>query len=220
MYYLWPRVGRVAPQLMGATTGDHMELSTEQRRRFVLVFLKFFAQKNPEEPFQAYLPAQPDRPVYQALRNAWIEKSRQCVLVGILPYEQVIGDKATAQLIKDLDELFRWLEPNFLISQSDAVQLAHEAQEAGFSDEIVKLISESGGVKPGGRPATRHAATLAALERRLDTNIPATNRSWAALALKLCPCGKEQHDMHCKENLRRAVLHLQKTLTRHGIAIS
>jgi hypothetical protein len=197
-----------------------VELSLQQRRRFVLVFLKFFAQKNPDEPFQASLPAQPDRPVYQALRNAWIEKSRQCVLWGILPYEQLIGDKAVAQLIKDLDELFRWLEPNFVVSQSDAVVLAHDAQKAGFSQEIVKLISESAGAKPGGRPATRRAATLAALEKRLDTTILAKNRSWMALAQKLCPCGKQPHDMGCKENLRRAVLRLRETLSKLGIAIS
>src|ERR1700691_732764 len=181
-------------------------MSMQQRRRFVVVFLTFFAQKSPEEPFQASLPAQPDRPVYRALRKAWIEKSRQCVLLGILPYERVIGDKAMAQLIKDLDELFRWLEPNFVISQSDAVQLAHGAQEAGFSGGIVKLITESAGAKPQGRPATRRTAILAALERRLDNNIPPRNRSWAALAQKLCPCGKQRHDMGCKENLRRGVL--------------
>lgn len=214
-------VGWVAPEgAPHATTGGYVELSLQQRRRFVLVFLKFFAQKNPDEPFQASLPAQPDRPVYQALRSAWIEKSRQCVLLSIMPYEQVIGDKAMTQLIRDLDELFRWLEPNFVVSQSDAVHLAHEAQEAGFSEEIVKLISESAGIRPQGRPATRRAATLAALERRHDNNILPRNRSWAALAQKLCPCGKQRHDMGCKENLRRAVVHLQKTLKRLGIAIS
>jgi hypothetical protein len=64
----------------------------------------------------------------------------------------------------------------------------------------------------GGRPATKQQAAIRAKEMRLTDP---KRWKWPKITTALCDCGKD-HTILCQDNLRREVLHLEKTLRGLG----
>jgi hypothetical protein len=95
----------------------------------------------------------------------------------------------------------------------DRILARHNLKEVREIDEILDYLASEGGKEAGsarlvlpasvrlhsekGRPATRRAAAVRALQMKIDTN-----RMWAEIANELCDCTKRSHDGSCKEIIR------------------
>jgi len=180
-----------------------------------------------------WVPSDLDRPLYTLIRAAFIEKfARYYVLmtestsVGTrkshaLPMEELAG---VAAEIRRLDRNSTQLaEMLFPAANLPAVARAREwAAQMGIPNwrepNIVKFLRRvlrRWGTRRG-RPATLQGVGLRALELRIsDRQRP----SWNALARELCNCGSAEHDFRCRENLRREVLLLRRSLRALGVKL-
>jgi hypothetical protein len=173
-----------------------------------------------------WLPVENDRPLYTAIRAAFIEKFARfyVLMTDCTSAPKRKGDvrarlqmEGVAAEIRQLDkESTQLAEMLFPAVNLPAIGRAREwAAQMGVSNwrdpNIVKFLRrvlKRWGIRRG-RPATLQGIGLRALESRI-ANRPQS--SWNALARELCNCGLAEHDFKCRENLRREVLLLKRSL--------
>lgn len=153
-----------------------------------------------------WIPTDPTRPVYSALRDAFIEQfSVLYLLLMEGPRKSVVEamPPGLAQLDKDCTKLAGLL---FLRSN---VWAARNWQKPPVLKFLLRCLQRS----KVGRPLTRLGIAVQAKELRLADP---KRWKWEALTAKFCDCRKREHSISCQDNLRREVLHLEKLLKSCG----
>jgi len=180
-----------------------------------------------------WVPSDPERPLYTAIRAAFIEKfaglyvllsattSVSSRKVGSVPHKKLPDVAAEiTRLDRESTRLAEMLFPGpSLPSVARAREWAAQIGIRNWRDpSIVKFLRRilKRWRTPRGRPATLQSVGLRALELRL---VDRQRWSWNALARELCNCGSLEHGFRCRENLRREVLLLTKSLRALGVKV-
>ena len=136
--------------------------------------------------------------MYSAIRSAFIE---QFSVFYVLLTERTRNPTPEAmppglvQLDKDCTTL-----AGLLFSRSN-VWAARDWRKP----PVLKFLLRCLGRNKGGRPLTRLG--VAAQAKELSLADP-KRWKWSELTAKFCSCGKSEHSISCRDNLRREVLHL------------
>ena len=159
------------------------------------------------EILDAWIPSDPAHPVHTAIRAAFIDrfalyyqglnevtKSRQNE-ASISPDELDRLDKECMQLAG-------------LIFDRSNLWVARDWRHPAIVKFLVRALRRT---RPG-RPATKQQVAIQAKEMRL---IDPKHWTWPKITAALCDCGKD-HTIRCQDNLRREVLHLEKTMKKCG----
>jgi hypothetical protein len=180
-----------------------------------------------------WVPTDPDRPLYTAIRGAFIERfAGYYVLMlentSVSPHKRhSVPRKKPSEVAAEINRLdresTRLTEMLFPAVNLPAVGRAREwAAQLGVRNwrdpGIVKFLRRDlrrWGTRRG-RPATLQSFGLRALELRLRDR---QKWSWNALARELCNCSSPEHGFRCRENLRREVLLLTKSLRALGVKL-
>jgi len=143
------------------------------------------------------------RPVYTAIRSAFIEKFvRYYVLLSKMTMRGSGSPGKLAQLDKECAQL-----AGLLFSRAN-LWVARDWRKP----PIVKFLLRDLRRTRQGRPPTKQQVAVAAKEMRL---LDPKRWKWRKITSVLCDCGKE-HNVKCQDNLRRQVLHLERTLKNVG----
>jgi hypothetical protein len=124
------------------------------------------------------------------------------------------------QSLRNVREIAGWINPSTSArSFEEGMQIARRISDAGLPSEWAQDVVKRIGRKKAGRPATKRQIAIRAKEMRLRD---AKRWKWSELTAELCDCGKDfnDHDIRCQDNLRREVLHLEKTLRKFGCSVS
>jgi hypothetical protein len=159
-----------------------------------------------------WMPSDPNRPVYTAIRTKFIEKFAE--------YYVLLREAASAHPHQDLS-----------ISVGKLGRLDRESMQlAGLlfnrsnlwvgrdwrKPPILKFLLRALKRTPGGRPPTKLRVAVTAKEMRLSNP---KRWTWPKITAALCNCGQD-HTIRCQDNLRREVLHLEKMMSKLGISVS
>jgi hypothetical protein len=174
------------------------------------------------------LPSDPSRPVIYALSRvcaenwnafvASVTESRALCDSSTKPQEAEMEQRIKTALgfIQNVTELLGWVYPNTSpLSVDVGMQTANLMKDLGFDDEDVHTMLKRIGRKRVGRPATGRGAAIKAKEMKLSD----PRWTWPRITAELCDCGEDKHDIGCQDNLRREVLHLEKTLHKFGCSL-
>jgi hypothetical protein len=155
------------------------------------------------EILQGWIHPDPDRRVYTAIRSAFIKKfAHYYVLLNRMTKVGTGSPKTLDQLDKD------WtLLAGLLFSRTNLW-----AAQDWRKPPILKFLLRELRRARKGRPATKQQVALRAKEMRLSDP---KRWKWHKITSELCDCGKE-HTIKCQDNIRRQVLHLEKTLRKVG----
>ena len=174
------------------------------------------------EVLDSWIHADSARPVYSAIRSAFIEQfsllymllsektrrsceaykkehaepARRLVLPESMPSEWV-------QLDKDCTTL-----TGLLFNRSN-VWAAQDWQKPPILKFLLRCLKRN----KAGRPLTRLGIAVQVKELRIADS---KRWKWEELADKFCDCKKKEHSISCQTNLRRQVLHLENLLKRCG----
>ena len=179
-----------------------------------------------DEQWEAHLPSDPTRPVYTAIRAAFVERFTKYYILATETVFKVREKKFDAhpeelsmvasEIVRLEDEYTKLAVLLFPAGESSlAIRARQWDAQMGkgdwFDPAIVKLLRRNlRRWRPGrGRPAKLQPVGLRALELRL---IDRKRWSWNALPNELCRCGAEKHGFKCRENIRREVYLLKETL--------
>lgn len=164
------------------------------------------------EILEQWIPSDPSRPVHSAIRTAFIERFAQ--------YYQLLTEKVSSsgrkkapvssEKLATLDKECMKLA-GLLFSGSNVW-----ASKDWLKPSIVKFLLRDLARARGGRPVTKLQIAMQAKEMKLSDP---KRWTWPKLTAALCTCGKD-HDIHCQDNLRREVLHLEKTLSEFGCTVA
>jgi hypothetical protein len=166
--------------------------------------LNALAVAKEREILEVWLQSDPSRPVYTAIRSAFIEKfARYYVLVSKITKGGSGSPEKVAQLDIECTQLagLLFFRPNLWVVERDWRQ-----------PPILKFLLRDLRRTRTGRPPTKQQVALKAKEMRL---LDPKRWKWHKITSLLCRCGKE-HSIRCQDNLRRQVLHLERTLRNVG----
>jgi hypothetical protein len=165
------------------------------------------------QALEEWIPTDPMRPVYTAIRAAFIEKFAEYHgLLGKTVSDRSIGRKGR-------------IGPRLAILEKQSMKLAAllftranlwVARDSWRKKPIVKFLLRAIRRSPGGRPVSRLRVAVTAKEMRLAEPKKWT---WPKITSQLCDCGKE-HTIRCQDNLRREVLHLKKMMKSSGCKLT
>ena len=178
-------------------------------------------QKHPN-PLRAVWKIDPERPVYSALLEAAFQRTdklfdgslirRMNEVKSEVEVREMIGELVA--LLKEGEEILDWIIPQQPTPFELALKMATVFRQAGVAeDECKKLVSGSGRRRKG-RPVTKRAVAIIALEKQLLE--PERNWSYRQLAQQLCNCEKKVHDNLCGQSLRQSMLQLKKLLAKYA----
>jgi hypothetical protein len=154
---------------------------------------------------EEFIRLQPDRPVYTAIRTAFIQVFAEYYSL-LRRAEGPVSPDRLARLDKE------WTQLAGLLFNRSNVWAARDWRKP----PILKFLLRAIGRTPGGRPVTRRHIAVQAKEMRLADP---KRWTWPKLRDELCDCGKSEHDIRCQDNLRREVAHLEKLLSKFGHTI-
>jgi hypothetical protein len=158
-----------------------------------------------------WIPSDPRRPIYTALRTAFIERFAEyygLLTETLAKKSRKTGISAGSRLVlleKESSQL-----AGVLFSRSNLWAMRDWKRPA-----IVKFLVRFLKHSPGGRPVTKLHIAAQAREMRLAD---AKKWTWRNITEGLCDCG-QNHTIRCRDNLRREVLHLEKMMRELGCAI-
>ena len=179
------------------------------------------------EQLEEHLPSDPARPVYMAIRAAFVERFTKYFILttnAVSKSRRIAFDTRPEELSKDASEIIcldrECTKLAALLFPAGESPLAFRARQwdaqMGNRDwrdpAIVKTLRRHlrRWRQGRGKPGKLQPVGLRALELRL---INQKRWSWNALPNELCRCGAEQHDFRCRENIRREVYLLKEILT-------
>ena len=183
---------------------------------------------------EARLPRYSSRPLYMAIRAAFIERFALYYAVATKSVSESVKKQFSRhpeRLSKDAEEMVRLDEECSKLATMlfpgirDAplvLRARHWDEQMGPRDwrdpAIVKFLRRvlRRWRPPRGRPATLQPVGLRALELRL---IDRKRWSWNALPEELCTCGADPHGFQCRENIRREVLQVREMLRNLGVSV-
>ena len=177
------------------------------------------------DALRALLPMDSRHPVLHALSKACLRKfaeglellenaTRNVAVPSKSDFPE-IGAKII-QTFREWNELLDWIYPaTSALSLEKGMSIANLMDESGFPSEEIDTIVKRIGRRPPGRPATKRRIAVQAKEMRLTDS---KRWKWQEITRALCDCGKE-HTIRCQDNLRREVLHLEKTLQKFGCSV-
>jgi len=175
--------------------------------------------------FAAELPERANRPVWNALRSACLERfSQNDRLIANLqllkesePYDLALCHKWLSEFVANIvacNKLVRWIHPLDPLSAEQALESAYQMLQQGMKDQAQRLLKRVG-KRPGrGRPVVRRELAIRALELKSSDR----TATWRAVAARLCPCGKRTHK-GCGERIRLDVIRLKAILRKYSIQI-
>jgi len=180
-----------------------------------------------------WVPTDPERPLYTAIRSAFVEKFAGLYVLlnettsdssrkrGSIARENLPDIAADiTRLDRESTRLAEMLFPApSLPSVARAREWAAQMGVRNWRDpSIVKFLRRvlRRWSTARGRPATLQSVGLHALDLRL---VDHKRWSWNALARELCNCDSLEHGFRCRENLRREVLLLKKSLRALGVKL-
>lgn len=156
------------------------------------------------ETLEAWIPTDINRPVLTAIRAAFIEKfARYYVLLNKMTQGGGVSRGKLDQLDKDCTQLAGLLFPRRM-----NLWVARDWRKPPILKFLLRDLKRT----RQGRPATKQQVAITAKEMRLSDP---KRWKWHKITSELCDCGKE-HTIKCQDNLRRQVLHLEKTLRKLG----
>jgi hypothetical protein len=144
------------------------------------------------------------RPVYSAIRNAFIEQF-SLLYVTLMDKGKPISETVPPDLA-ELDKACTKLA-GLLFSRSN-IWAVRDWRNPPILKFLFRCLKRS----KTGRPLTRLGVAAQAKELKLAEP---ERWTWSKLVSKFCDCGKE-HTIRCQGNLRREVLHLEKLLKSCG----
>jgi hypothetical protein len=165
------------------------------------------------------IPCDPTRPVYTAIRAVFIEKFVQFyVLMCETKAPEDSGARGTVAA-----ETVSPGGPELTRLDKECMQLAGLlfkrsnlwAGRDWRKPPILKLLLRAIRYTRGGRPPTKLHIAVQAKEMKLADS---KRWTWQKITAALCDCGKD-HTIRCQDNLRREVLHLEKTLRQFGCSL-
>jgi hypothetical protein len=156
-----------------------------------------------------WIPADTCRPVYSAIRNAFIEQFSVLYVLLMEKTRNTMPEPMPPELTQ-LDKNCTTLA-GLLFSRSN-VWAARDWRKP----PILKFLLRCLGRSKGGRPLTRLGIAAQAEELRVADP---KRWKWPQLTAKFCDCGKSEHPISCRDNLRREVLHLEKLLRSCGHSV-
>jgi hypothetical protein len=161
---------------------------------------------------EEWIPLAPSRPVYTAIRTAFIERFAEYykLLTETVSNSGRKEPPVSPQKLADLDKECMKLA-GLLFSRSN-VWAARDWRKPS----IVKFLLRDLARTRGGRPATKLTFAMQAKEMKLSDPKKWT---WPKITAALCDCGKA-HDIRCQDNLRREVLHLERTMRKLGCTVA
>jgi hypothetical protein len=169
------------------------------------------------EILEKWIPLDPNRPVYTAIRTVFVEKFAQFYLL-VCETTAVEGSQVRGPVSRE-----RASKAAFTLKSLDkeCTQLAGLlfnrlnlwATQDWRKPPILKFLLRTIQRTSGGRPATKQQVAVQAKEMRLADP---KRWTWPKITAALCDCG-QQHTIHCQDNLRREVLHLEKLLRKCGV---
>lgn len=164
------------------------------------------------EILDAWIPSDPARPVYTALRIAFIERFAHYhqLLTETVSKGPQKGTLATRDKLDRLDKESMQLAGLF-VTRSNLWVVRDWRQPP-----ILKFLLRAMKYTRGGRPATKLHIAVQAKEMRLADP---KRWTWPKIIAALCDCG-EEHTIRCQDNLRREVLHLKKLMSKLRCPIS
>jgi len=164
------------------------------------------------------LPSDPDRPVYSAIRKAFVEKFVLFYLTVSSVDDPRIGPEVGPSGIGMITNSLSVLEQ----LHKDCMTLTEllfdrsnlwAGRDAWRKPPIIKFLLRCLKRSKQGRPLTKLGIAAQAKELKM------AGRTWPELTAKFCDCGKEEHQISCQDNLRREILHLEALLKRCGYPI-
>jgi hypothetical protein len=161
---------------------------------------------------EEWIPLGPGRPVYTAIRTTFIERFAQYYKFLTETVSNSGRKKApvSPEKLAGLDKECMKLA-GLLFSRSN-VWAARDWRKPS----IIKFLLRDLARTRGGRPATKLVFAVQAKEMKLSDPRKWT---WKKIAAALCDCGKD-HDIRCQDNLRREVLHLERTMRKFGCIVA
>jgi hypothetical protein len=174
--------------------------------------------KRKAEPFaegrgilDAWISSDPSRPVYTAIRTAFIERFAEYhkLLTETVSKSSRKGAFVSPDKLNRLDKECMQLA-GLLFTGSNLW-----AGRDWRKPPILKFLLRAIGRTRGGRPATKIRVAVQAKEMRLADP---TRWTWQKITAALCDCG-EDHGIKCRDNIRREVLHLEKILRKFGCTV-
>jgi hypothetical protein len=157
----------------------------------------------------AWIPAVPKRPIYSAIRNAFIEHfSVLYVFLTATPLDSVPETirPEVVQLNKNCTTL-----TGLLFSRPN-VWAARDWRKPPIVKYLLRCVQRS----KGGRPLTRLGIAAKVKELKVADS---KRWTWPELVDKFCDCRRKEHSISCQDNLRREVLHLEKLLKSCGYPV-
>jgi len=175
---------------------------------------------------EARLPREPSRPVYTAIRAAFIGRFARYYALLTKTVSKSVENRFSgrpeklskdAYEIEKLDRECTKLAALLFPTGKGPLVLRARQWDAQMGkrewrdEEIVKFLRRSlRRWRPArGQPATLQPVGLRALELRI---VDQKRWSWNALPKELCRCGADQHSFRCRENIRREVYLLKEVL--------
>lgn len=178
-------------------------------------------QKHPN-PLRAVWKIDPERPVYSALLEAEFQRADKLFDGSLIrrmndakseaEFREMIDELVT--LLNESTEILEWIIPRQPTPFDLALKLANVMRQAGVSEDECKKIISKAGRRGKGRPITKRAIAIVALEKQLLE--PERNWSYRQLAQRLCNCEKEIHDHQCGQSLRQNMIPLKKLLAKYA----
>jgi hypothetical protein len=164
------------------------------------------------EILEEWIPSDPGRALYTAIRTAFIERFTHYYKLLTETVSNSGRKKASVSPHKlaSLDNECMKLA-GLLFSRSNVWALRDWRKPS-----IVKFLLRDLARTRGGRPATKLKFAMQAKEMKLSDP---KRWTWPKITAALCDCGKE-HDIHCQDNLRREVFHLEKTMLKLGCTVA
>jgi hypothetical protein len=167
-------------------------------------------KKKAGHDLDAWIPYDPNRVYYTAIRNAFIERFTQWYH---LPSEAAPSGEGL-RLEKEWSELIP------LLSRHPPTNSKHDWRELPKQPQILRVLRQVWRLvadrKPRGRPLKLRPLAVEALDlQRTDPK----RWTWRALAGHLCNCGLAEHGSNCQQNLRREALLVKQFLRARRIKL-
>jgi len=132
-----------------------------------------------------------------------------------LAFQSSIQVSEWIRFCSEFEELASWLgdQPN-PPSRADILRTYRELKSSfSWPDDLAERYVTELERKERGRPRSNRRVVMLALEQReLNPTL-----SWMQLTIRFCACGKDMHDMRCRERIRQMALNLKRTLDRLGV---
>ena len=164
------------------------------------------------EILEAWIPSDPNRRVYTAIRATFIERFAQYYQL----LEQTVSNDARSEPPASPIQLHRLEKESMTLARylfsSSHVYLVRDWTKPS----IVKFLLREIKRPRRGRPTTRLFIAMQAKEMKLTDP---KRWTWPKITAELCDCRKPHHTITCQDNLRREVLYLENILRKLGISV-